>query len=167
LHMKVNQHTSFTSVTPLFKMLMQYQLNFTDGSDTLIYLYQEVKNQTFKMYMPNMMDGFIIDPNNETLNKGTELTQIDPPLTVESFDKIDLIVYPNPFFNELKLSFTNGISGHYVITLFDVIGKEVFYDLNPQGNTEYIINTSNLKSGLYYLEVKSENGIYGQKLIKY
>ena len=167
LHMKVNQHTSFTSVTPLFKMLMQYQLNFTDGSDTLIYLYQEVKNQIFKMYMPNPIDSFVIDPNNETLNKGNELTEIDPPLAIDSFDKIDINVYPNPFFNELKLSFTNRIFGHYVITLYDVIGKEVFYDLSPQGNNDYIINTSDLKTGIYYLEVKSENGIYGQKLVKY
>lgn len=167
LHMKVNQHTSFTSVTPLFKMLMQYQLNFTDGSDTLIYLYQEVKNQTFKMYMPSPMDGFIIDPNNETMNKGTELVEIDPPLAIESFDKIDLIVYPNPFFSELKLSFPDGNADQYVITLYDVIGKKVFYDLNPPENNEYIINTSDLKTGIYYLEVKSDNGIYGQKLVKY
>lgn len=167
LHMKVNQHTSFTSVTPLFKMLMQYQLNFTDGSDSLIFLYQEVKNQIFKMYMPNPVEGFIIDPNNETLNKGTELVEIDPPLTVESLDKININVYPNPFFNELKISFIDGKSDNYIVTLYDVIGKKVFYDLNPPENDEYIIYTTDLKTGIYYLEVRSDHGIYSQKIVKY
>ena len=163
LFIKINQHTSNTSTTPLFKMLMQYKLWLQGGGDTSISLYQVQRNQKFEVYMPHTVEGIITDPNNEVLNKEYELIHIDPS-AVEARELISCNVYPNPFTDIIRIS----ISDEYPnlnITLYDNQGKRVFSDVTAQH--DYIINASGFRAGMYYLEVRSADGSYGRKILKH
>lgn len=64
--------------------------------------------------------------------------------SIESFDLI--LAYPNPCNNYLYLK-----SKDKNIDLFDNYGQKVKLDLNEQINQSLIINTSQLKSGIYFL----------------
>lgn len=74
--------------------------------------------------------------------------------------KNSLSIYPNPVVNELHLkTSTVEITG---AQLFDVLGKSIM-KINPKLD---VITLSNLKTGIYILEVKSKNGTFAKRVIK-
>ena len=162
LTLNVNEQTSLTRVTPLFKMLVQYKLEIKGGGDTLISLQQEQRDQVFRIYMPKTVEDIFIDPNNEVLNKGIKLNY-QKPSSVEINELISCNVYPNPFSNQIKISIFEQQS-EISIAMYDNRGIKIFYDFSTQ--MEYAINTSEMQPGLYYIELKSEKGIYRQKILK-
>ncbi len=72
---------------------------------------------------------------------------------------IDIQVLPNPFDQEIQV---NNISGQTIeeISIVDKIGRTV---INTKHNT---IKTGQLASGIYFILVKTKQGIYSEKLIK-
>jgi hypothetical protein len=42
-----------------------------------------------------------------------------------SEDRLDLLVYPNPFVNEVNFKFTSPATGFATIEIFDVMGKKI------------------------------------------
>jgi len=82
---------------------------------------------------------------------------------IENSEKLSPIIYPNPSNNEFTLILNDDdyISGQ--ITIFDITGKTV---LSEHANKmEQIINVSNLKSGIYTVQIIKENRIKILKLI--
>lgn len=159
LIINVNQFASFPITTSFFKMLMQYQINYA-GGDTLILLEQEQRNQTFKLFMPYPVDNIIIDPNNETLNRDYGIVAG----TLEN-EKINYKIYPNPFSDEFKILISGTNFSENYITLYDITGNIILDDIFT--GQEYIVNTSKLKTGIYYIKIKSKTEIYTQKIVKY
>ena len=74
-----------------------------------------------------------------------------------------ILVYPNPFGNELKIS-GSGNGGGEVI-LFDVLGKEILRE--KISNEETIINTEKLLPGFYLLNYTDGNKAANIKLLKF
>ena len=74
-----------------------------------------------------------------------------------------ILVYPNPFGNELKIS-GSGNGGGEVI-LFDVLGKEILRE--KISNEETIINTEKLMSGFYLLNYTNGNKAANTKVLKF
>jgi aminopeptidase N len=66
LFMHVTQATS-APVTPLFKMLMEYRVEFASG-DTIVRNYQLTNDSVFKFAVADEVTGIVIDPNNWVLN---------------------------------------------------------------------------------------------------
>lgn len=66
LFMHVTQATS-APVTPLFKMLMEYRVEFASG-DTIIRNYQLSNDSVYKYTVVDEVTGIVIDPNNWVLN---------------------------------------------------------------------------------------------------
>lgn len=68
--------------------------------------------------------------------------------------------YPNPFNNELNISFLSSVSESYKVTIYDYFGKEISTN---EGFVEKgffadftFLDTDNLPSGLYLVKIKSE-----------
>ena len=84
-------------------------------------------------------------------------------LSVNDMDwKNNVQIFPNPTQESWTIK-TNQINMQH-ISLFDVFGKKVF-TITANSN-EAIINASNLKSGLYFAQIKTERGTNSVKLIK-
>lgn len=60
--------TTSTSITPLFKMLMEYRINYL-GGDTIIKRWQKTNDTLYAIYLPQKVTSIDIDPNNWVLNK--------------------------------------------------------------------------------------------------
>lgn len=90
------------------------------------------------------------------------ITGAAPSLGISSFNVVDFKAFPNPTNHSwiIKNSSVH-ISG---IVVFDISGKAVL-SLLPNSN-EAIIDGSNLKSGLYFAQIKTEAGVKSIKLIK-
>lgn len=82
---------------------------------------------------------------------------------IENSEKLSPIIYPNPSNNEFTLILNDDdyISGQ--ITIFDITGKTVLSEC--ANKMEQIINVSNLKSGIYTVQIIKENRIKILKLI--
>jgi len=83
-------------------------------------------------------------------------------LGVNAFNKVTFKTYPNPTQGSWTIKSHN--TQIESITLFNVIGKQVL-QISPN-TTETIVNGSNLKTGLYFAQIKTELGINSIKLIK-
>lgn len=70
-------------------------------------------------------------------------------LNISNFDGVDVAVYPNPV--QTKLNFS-GLTSSVQATVFDMLGK-----LQLQSEVINTLDVSQLKSGLYMVEIKNEN----------
>ena len=83
-------------------------------------------------------------------------------LGVEDFKIAGFSAYPNPTQSSWKVkSKGQAISN---ISVYDILGKQVL-TMSPN-SSEAIIKGSNLKSGLYFAQIKTEFGTNSIKLIK-
>ena len=140
--------------TPLFKVSMEFQIEFTDGSDTLFRLVLDKEEERFKIHVTNEIAGLIADPNNWILDKNQMIRK--------HFSEAHFFVSPNPFSNQLNVIFNADAKRE--ISLADMQGKVV-----KKWNSisaEVTLNTNQVKKGLYLLRVKEGNDSYTAKIVK-
>ena len=83
-------------------------------------------------------------------------------------DNLDMLVYPNPFNDELFVSIKDGSDDISSVELFDLTGKSLFYkDVNTsQGNRVKLSGAESLGAGIYFLQITVNNQVVKQKIIK-
>ena len=74
---------------------------------------------------------------------------LDFVLDVIEFDDLEIVIYPNPV--QTKLNFS-GLTSPVQATIFDMLGKRQL-----QSEVTNSLDVSQLKSGLYMVEIKNEN----------
>lgn len=99
-----------------------------------------------------------------------ESTFVNSSLSARQIEIIGLNIIPNPFQNELSLSFELLTEGKVSITAFDALGQMVS-GKNPSntfepGYHETQINTATWNSGVYFLEVRAGNLKQVRKVVK-
>lgn len=113
----------------------------------------------------------VIIPANGVLGDGTATSTffIDditntaaPVLSTNDFGKIYFKVSPNPSSSVWNVSTQN--KKILSINVFDVLGKQVL-SLSPN-NESAIIDGTSFKSGLYFAQIKTANGLESLKLIR-
>lgn len=80
----------------------------------------------------------------------------------------DLMVYPNPTENELNIQFSSFDSGIMNATIFNLAGQVVSaeaFSVNA-GNMFHTIDTSNLESGVYFVNLNNNNSNITIRVIK-
>lgn len=80
-------------------------------------------------------------------------------VSVGNFTNITFSVYPNPATDFFTVTSDDTIKN---ITVFNLSGQKVF--TQTVNNTSETVSTNNLSSGLYLVEISSENGASVQKL---
>lgn len=83
-------------------------------------------------------------------------------------DKIDVIIYPNPFNPETKINYYMPFNDHIKIKILDLCGKEIAtlhdgYQLKGNYQISFNSNYFNLASGVYFISI---NGTYFNKIQK-
>jgi len=128
-------------------------------------LYPEVYGKTttpmnFTLSSSNSnIDNFKIEVNSQTVVVST-VTGINP---VPEFS--DVVLYPNPVQNELNIDFGKTIAQEITIEMFDVAGRRI--SVQNVGSTNLVkINTANLNSGVYLIELSSTDGEQVFKFVK-
>ncbi|HNZ42691.1 MAG TPA: M4 family metallopeptidase [Bacteroidales bacterium] len=77
------------------------------------------------------------------------------------------IVYPNPANGKFFVEFTSTGQDDYIITVHDVIGKEVYsqQSTSVNGRNSHAIDCSSFNSGIYVISLTAGNYNYRQKII--
>ena len=93
---------------------------------------------------------------------GYDLVGIDEP---EAYS--DMQVFPNPASDLVNVSFYLPESSEVVISVVDMVGKQVFRNevgTETFGPRQYQVNTSDLQSGFYFIRVEIGNDTHVQKI---
>ena len=74
-------------------------------------------------------------------------------------------VYPNPFNDIIHITSPSINESKSTLSITNITGKQV-YTKSISNLTNFIINTSQLPSGMYILSIETKDGIYRKQLIK-
>jgi len=85
-------------------------------------------------------------------------------LSTDKFSEDDVKIFPNPTQTQLSISTSKNL-GNVTITLLDTNGRVVFVLQKELFNT-ITLNTSQLQTGLYILNIKNSNFSHNTKVIK-
>ncbi|MFM7856684.1 MAG: T9SS type A sorting domain-containing protein, partial [Flammeovirgaceae bacterium] len=83
---------------------------------------------------------------------------------IESLD-LSVNVYPNPTLGNVTISFGKLLNMHVRLKLFDLSGKQVFQCDKSEFQETIIVESLNLKSGLYLLQLDFDGGVIREKVI--
>lgn len=86
----------------------------------------------------------------------------DDPTSADDIEVSKAKIYPNPAGNEIRVSLAAPAQDGYIL-LSDVTGKQVV-KVSLTGNKDYILPTSEVPAGLYYVTVKTDKLIHAQKI---
>lgn len=86
-------------------------------------------------------------------------------LAVATFDTSNVLLYPNPASTQITISLSNTNEMLSSVRVVDVLGKQVI-NLNKIDEVSRNIDVSNLKNGVYFIEIETQNKmITKQKLV--
>ena len=159
-YLETNQTVSYPSATPVFKMLMAYKLNFTDGTDTTVYFYQTDNVNYFTIPISKTISGIIVDPDNWVVNKVGSIT-----VNTKEYEKmLEFDFGPNPVNDKLNIYFNDEKSLQREITVYDLTGSVV---KNIETNRKSLtIDVSTLPASAYILEVSYRGNKITKKFVK-
>lgn len=75
-----------------------------------------------------------------------------------------IFVFPNPTEGRVNIRFENDVTD-FTLSLNDVTGKQVYYQEAEVSKNEVEINLPDLSSGMYLLNIKTNNAVHTQKLM--
>jgi hypothetical protein len=79
---------------------------------------------------------------------------------------ITTITYPNPFIDSVNFQFSSPISGLIKISLFDVMGRLVFYKEKAAVNNTLTLDNLSFAQGQYFVKLTAKNFTYSTNLLK-
>ena len=160
LHM-ASIETSSTQQTPFFKMGMDYEIRFSDGSDTLIRLQQTENTNTFAVPLAGKIEQIVPDPHHWTLQK---INSLDYVGIEESQNPVAFVTGPVPARQMLYVRFTHPDNRTKQIRITDIRGATVWSGQTKADNLQ--IQVSGWKRGIYVLRAEDGNHIFIRKIIR-
>ncbi len=151
------QTTSAPSVTPLFKMLMEYKVETSEG-DQFIKVYQTENIQEFRVPITGNVNGIVVDPNDWVIDGEASVVT-----GINIVSDLKANVYPNPV-NDVVYITDNYKGTNKTIQIVDISGKIIMENTSNTSITE--INLSEIGQGVYFVHIKTDTGTYTEKIMK-
>jgi aminopeptidase N len=152
--------TTSTTVTPLFKTHFDLKLNYSNGGDTIVRLFQGANTETYQIFSPKKVNSIIFDPNIWLIHNNSvnclKINEIDnvPPWRV----------FPNPAQDKININVKEEDLQDFVATLYDIQGRVILQKAINQCET--ILDIRNLQTGFYILELRNNYHVKMEKVIK-
>ena len=86
--------------------------------------------------------------------------------TVPPVISITTVTYPNPFIDRVNFQFSSPIAGPFKISLFDVMGRLVYYKEKTAINNIVTIDNLSFAQGEYFVKLTAKNFTYSTNLLK-
>lgn len=156
LHLKISHTVSMPNVTPTFTNPLELRFSRIGKPDTTIRFSIASNADYFIIPNPGNVQSLIIDPNNWIINAVGSITN-DLNLNLlglETASKEDQVkIYPNPANGPVTVEMPE--AGTYTLSIFDPKGQFMFREEFSQAVQ---IDLGKLASGIYLIQVESENG---------
>ena len=163
IDIQIGQEQYTSGSNTLYKMPVQVNIEFTDGSDTLLVIDTEaLEIQTLSYSFDKQIASsnyFEFDPENWILceKRQVAFTSIDDDENVANAKFQLSNNYPNPFNGYTKINFVSNVSSAVTFVVFNQTGQEIFSkNLNAiagiRNNVSF--NAEGLNSGVFYYQIK-------------
>ena len=127
-------------------------------TQTNMEILQAIKATATQSTTPNNNYGWGI-PNMCAAHNLLTLTTVQ-----EEFEKQNISLYPNPTKSSISFSLNKTPES---IMIIDVLGNHIAFTLNTITSNQYSINLpSEIATGIYYVSIKTVNGLYTSKFVK-
>ncbi len=123
-----------------------------------VFFNQSIAINPFNYNIVSDSDNFMLSIEN---NNGDKAIFSNVLLSNQDFNILDFTIFPNPVTNILIIK----NSGQYSINrikVFDVLGKLVLQENNPTNQLDISI----LSSGLLFVKIETDKGIFVEKIVK-
>jgi hypothetical protein len=141
-------------------MLMDYQLHFADGTDTIISLEQTDNLNNFIVFMGKQVVDVTVDPKNWTMESVESLTVV-----VDEISSLPVFsIGPNPVNNTLNVFFSESENAEREFHISDLSGKEIRAIRNS--NKHVSLDVSALPKGVYLLKVVEGESVRVKRFVK-
>lgn len=108
------------------------------------------------------------DPVAQCQDSSCMPVTVGPTAIPEQFVPGDFSVYPNPFTDQLTVSFAEATPGPVRISLTDLTGRLLLeQNTTVASGTIRLFETAALRPGMYMLRVSSENGTVSKRIIRH
>ena len=156
----VSTQTTSTEITPLFKMLVPYHLNFSDGTDTTLNLFQDANLNSYSVPVSKTIDNIEFDPEQWILHKLNSIT-----VGIEETESVlHFTLGPNPVNERFSIFFSHPSDDHIrPLKIFDLAGRLVLEKSLENGS--HMIDVSALPGGVYMVSVSDGSSQMIKKLI--
>lgn len=129
--------------------------------DTTFRLEQNTNPQMFKIKLPGAVTSFEFDPDNWLLKKVQGINQLPEIPSDDNYFEVK----PNPFTNELVMTFKNESAEDEKVEIIGLNGRVLSKTIIKR-KKETSINTSGIQPGTYLLVVSHGNEKYVRKIFK-
>lgn len=157
---------------PVFEMPVQVKYNFSDGTDSLITVWNDEQTQYFYFNFDKEVTNVLIDPDRWILRK----VQFNPNVPVSVEDNIvdpQLELYPNPFSTNLHIKINQGSTALSGITIYNLEGHAVkeFFPAAQQKKSMMLQwdgkdkNGTKLSPGIYLIEFNYSGRIITKRVV--
>ncbi len=142
--------------TVFFKMPVEFRIQFSDLSDTIVKVWNTENNQVFQFTFAKLPTSFEFDPFKNILLKTAQTTVGFEENT--AFKTNDLSVFPNPSNGVFNVTFFNPSNNNVELTISDMSGKIIYSEISvcKLGYNKIGVSNQQLKKGMYFLSVKNE-----------
>lgn len=158
VHLNVTQTPS--SSTPLFKMTMDYKLNFSDNTHSIVRLFQDENFNQFVVPVDKQVISIQVDPNNWTFEKVNSIAVTIPEKENESYFTFG----PNPANELIHVYFPSNDGNSKTLEITDLAGKTILRKVIADKETS--IDVSGLSNGTYLLRATNGKQEWVRKLVK-
>lgn len=134
-------------------------LNASGGSGTYTYSIDGVnfqKSNSFENLGPGVYEAFVMDSNGCLISVSLEI-----PVSIFNVSTKTLRISPNPATNIVKIDLPT-LENSFELSVINLIGQEFKVSTLKRGETQILMDINDLKSGLYYCQIRSmeNNSLY-------
>ncbi|MCX6273436.1 MAG: M1 family aminopeptidase [Bacteroidetes bacterium] len=143
---------------PFFQMPIEIKVKFTNNTDTVIRVMNDVNNQIYNFDFTHQPNQVTFDPANQiVLKRDTTTVGIDEPLTVQSSYRL-FQNYPNPAEGTTEIEYEIPVQSQVIIILTDITGKKIREVLKADqsaGTHHVMLNTAGLEPGMFFYQLQA------------
>jgi aminopeptidase N len=171
INITMEQKQKFPNVPEVFKAPLRFDI--IDGSGGTPVNYEEIffndeKIQTFTATYDFIPDTVLFDFSYTLAEIDTTYYQITS--VEDAFNDISVSIFPNPVHsgNDIKLHYIGETVEPVRIAVIDILGNIIYESTEnaTESRQQYFrINTDNMNSGVYYINIRSGNKNYTSKII--
>ena len=167
LTLHINQTQGLNGWRELFKMPIEIKINFANGSDTLITVWNDQVSTTYNFPLTAEVNSVGIDPDEWILRDVEQVTDVMETQKKLFTYKLEAN-YPNPFNPSTAISFSIPERAKVNLTVYDILGNEIATLINEEkegGNYTINFDASDLTSGIYFYRLTSGGISQSRKML--
>jgi aminopeptidase N len=163
LGVTINQVQSI-SWLEVYTMPVPLLINFNDGTDSLVSVFNDKREQYFSFNLDKEVNDLVFDPGNWILKEAT--FNPDMPVGIEEITSGQISIYPNPNSGNFFIDLPEQINEEVLLRIFNINGQQIYSTIIPKDKSRHFeINPGVIKKGFYMVELTQFENRWIKKLV--